>query len=42
MIAYIPDYIDLYGEDEDKQVDIARIIEENLRRLPAGLLEEHF
>ena len=33
IITYLPNYKDLYGEDEDEQVYLARIIKDNLRRL---------
>ena len=34
LITYLPSYIDIYGEDEDEQVYIARIIKDNMSRLP--------
>ena len=34
LVTYIPLYEDLFGNQEEEQVYIARIIEENLRRLP--------
>ena len=34
LVTYIPDIQDLYGDDEDKQVYIARILKDNIRRLP--------
>ena len=34
IITYIPRYQDLYGEDEDEQVYLARIITDNLSRMP--------
>ena len=33
IITYIPRYQDRYGEDEDKQVYLARIIKDNLGRM---------
>ena len=33
-ITYIPRCQDLYGEDEDEQVYLARIIKDNLSRMP--------
>ena len=35
ILSYIPNYLDLFGIDEDEQVYLARIIRENLKRLPA-------
>ena len=34
LVTYLPDYEDLYEEDEDLQAYIARIFKDNLRRLP--------
>ena len=34
LITYLPSYIDIYREDEDEQVYIARIIKDNMSRLP--------
>ena len=34
IVTYLPNYHDIYGGDEDKQVYIARIMKENIRRLP--------
>ena len=34
MVTYIPDIEDLYGDNEDDQVYIARILKDNIRRLP--------
>ena len=33
LLTYIPQYEDLYGEDEDEQVYIARLIRNNIKRL---------
>ena len=33
LLTYIPKYKDLYGEDEEEQVYIARLIRNNLKRL---------
>ena len=33
LITYIPDIEDLYGNNEDEQVYIARLIKDNMRRL---------
>ena len=33
LVTYIPNYKDLFGNEEEEQVYISRIIEENLRRL---------
>ena len=33
LITYLPHYKDLYGEDEEEQVYIARIIKRNMRLL---------
>ena len=33
LVTYIPKYEDLFGNEEEEQVYISRIIEENLRRL---------
>ena len=33
LVTYLPDYEDLYEEDEDLQAYIARIFKDNLRRL---------
>ena len=35
LITYIPDIEDLYGSNEDEQVYIARLIKDNMRRLPS-------
>ena len=34
LVTYIPDIEDLYGDNEDEQVYIARILKDNIRRLP--------
>ena len=34
IFSYIPNYLDLFGTDEDEQVYIARIIRVNLKTLP--------
>ena len=34
LVTYIPDIEDLYGDNEEKQVYIARILKDNIRRLP--------
>ena len=34
LVTYIPDIQDLYGDNEDEQVYIARILKDNIRRLP--------
>ena len=34
LVTYIPDIQDLYGDDEDEQVYIIRILKDNIRRLP--------
>ena len=34
LVSYIPDIEDLYGDDEDEQVYIARLIKDNMGRLP--------
>ena len=34
LVTYIPDYEDLFGQDEQEQVYIARLIKDNLERLP--------
>ena len=33
LLTYIPKYVDLYGEDETKQVYIARLIRNNIKIL---------
>ena len=33
LVTYIPRYEHLYGKDEEEQVNIARLIRNNLRRL---------
>ena len=35
LITYIPDIEDLYGNNEDEEVYIARLIKDNMRRLPS-------
>ena len=35
IVMYLPSYHDIYGEDEDEQVYIARIIKDNMGRLPS-------
>ena len=35
IVTYLPSYHDIYGEDEDEQVYIARIIKDNISRLPS-------
>ena len=37
LITYLPNYSDLYGEDEDDIVYIARIVRDNLKRVPADV-----
>ena len=37
LITYLPNYSDLYGEDEDDQVYLARIVRDNLKRVPAAV-----
>ena len=34
LVTYIPNYKDLYETDVEEQVYIARILKDNLRRLP--------
>ena len=34
LVTYLPIYKELYEEDEDSQVYIARILKDNFRRLP--------
>ena len=34
IVTYLPRYKDLYGEDEDEIVYLARVIKDNLSRLP--------
>ena len=34
LVTYLPSYFNIYGEDEDKQVYVARIIKDNMSRLP--------
>ena len=34
LVTYIPDIQDLYGDDEDEQVYIARILRDDIQRLP--------
>ena len=36
VITYLPNHQDLYGDNEEEQVYVARIIQDNLRRLPAS------
>ena len=36
VITYLPNHQDLYGNNEEEQVYVARIIQDNLRRLPAS------
>jgi hypothetical protein len=31
LVAYIPDYTDLFGNDIDEQIYISRILKENFR-----------
>ena len=38
IITYLPQYGDLYGNDENEQVYIARIFRDNMRRLPENIL----
>ena len=33
LVTYIPSIEDLYGEDEDEQVYISRILQDNIRRM---------
>jgi hypothetical protein len=37
IVTYLPDYRDLYGEDEDEIVYVSRIVKDNMRRLPVGV-----
>ena len=37
LITYLPNSSDLYGEDEDDQVYIARIVRDNLKRVTAAV-----
>ena len=34
LVTYLPDILDLYGEDKDEQVYIARLLRDNIGRLP--------
>ena len=34
LITYLPDYRELYKKDVEEQVYVARILRENLRKLP--------
>ena len=34
LVTYLPIYKELYEEDEDSQVYIARVLKDNLTRLP--------
>ena len=34
LVTYLPSIDDLYGDDEDEQVYVARILKDNIRRLP--------
>ena len=34
VVTYIPDYRDLFRKDEQEQVCIARLIKDNIERLP--------
>ena len=34
IVTYLPNYNDLYGEDEEELVYIARVIKDNLSRFP--------
>ena len=34
LVTYLPNYTDLYRNDENEQVYIARIFRENMKRLP--------
>ena len=34
LVTYLPQYIDLYGDNEYEQVYIARIFRDNMKRLP--------
>ena len=36
IVTYLPNYDDLYGEDEDELVYLARVIKDNLSRLPSN------
>ena len=38
IVTYLPQYEDLYGNDENEQVYIARIFRDNMRRLPENIL----
>ena len=33
LVTYLPNIEDLYGDDEDEQVYISRILKDNIRRL---------
>ena len=37
LITYLPNFSDFYGEDEDDLVYIARIVRDNLKRVPADV-----
>ena len=34
LVTYLPNYTDLYGNDKNEQVYIARIFRKNMKRLP--------
>ena len=34
IVSYIPSYSDLYDDDVEEQVYIARIVQDNLTRIP--------
>ena len=34
IVTYIPSYRDLYDDDAEEQVYIARIVQDNLKRIP--------
>ena len=36
LVTYLPQYEDIYGEDEIEQAYISRILRDNLSRLPQG------
>ena len=37
IVTYIPSYHDIYSNDEDEQVYIARLIQDNLGRIPVDV-----
>ena len=36
LVTFLPNYDDLYGEDEDELVYLARVIKDNISRLPSN------